>query len=984
MSVMRLFLLATGALLGLALHAQTPAPAPAAAPNRFRVRIEARDKAATYDVWLTHFGLAQPDGREVEVTGPDGNPVSHFVSSAGDERLRLLLDGAPGPGTYTVTFGTVETKLPPLPVDGLVRRGRPDWAPVGGYACVTYKATVSQNDLRPRLMNAEQVQRVFTEIGTAATAAQAALAGQAPAKTTPVPCVLRSLSPSSAATLPGDPGEMVPGPDGKPVRADNRFVHIVSGTVDLPEAGECSFAVERRDNGGGDLRVLVFDGDTARTAVKGWYSPSWGYTVSTATGTMSLRPGRHTFAFFTFMNAPEIRIRLGSPNAPLEPLDGRFAVFEQTAAATAGTLEATDGTLADAALGLAKLWLERGEFTRVRRFCQRGATLFPGQADALAKLAALSQAAHEAAGARFWTMEGKVPGRTGAVEGVRFGPPFKLETRFTPRSFHDLAGLSGALWLESGLVYGLPFAVLPDAWCITSGTCYEDGVLYVGMRQGRMLAVDYAGAKLKWSFPGEGPCTGSPLLYRGVLYYGALDRRLYALDASRGRMLWSFPTRGWLDGSPAAAGDTVFFGARDGTLYAVDAKLGVERWHAALDGPILGTPACSDGRVFIGTQAGTFYALAAADGKTVWSAKAAGAIEGGACVAAGRVCFGDRGGRVHCLDAVSGKPAWPQPCQVGGPVTAAPIFVGDAFYGGTADGAAYWGIDAADGTLGWSQPVFDAGDVHRPALFADGHLVFLSRPQAEAQRPGPAVGAVFVSADPPAQPCPRAAGPVQVDGVINDDAWRECPVLPAFRKSNGMSAGEVVLAKVAWDDTALYIALVCRTANVVVGTSGHDAAAVDGNAVRILLDPRGTGLAVADFTVTAAGVRSDRLLTGVNRDATDATLSAELKAARLEQTGNAWEPEWKAAVSVQGLPRQPGVPVTGWTAEIAIPFAALPAGLTSPPRPGQTWRLNLVVTEPATATTPARALYLAPNDDPVGPGARWLPLGFAKEPPAKK
>ena len=104
---------------------------------------------------------------------------------------------------------------------------------------------------------------------------------------------------------------------------------------------------------------------------------------------------------------------------------------------------------------------------------------------------------------------------------------------------------------------------------------------------------------------------------------------------------------------------------------------------------------------------------------------------------------------------------------------------------------------------------------------------------------------------------------------------------------------------------------------------------------------------------------------------------------QLGKTGSEWEPAWKAAVSVQGSARRPDEPAadedTGWTAEVAIPIASLPKPLFQPPAGGVTWRFNIVLTNCGNGPAPApekRIWYLVPNADPIGIGARRMPLAF--------
>ncbi len=946
--------------------------APPEEPGRFRLPLAATAPAATYDVTFSHYGLAAADGRDIRVVDAGGKPVSHVVSFANGQQARILFDGSAGPGVFTLTFGTLRVDMPPVPPDGLVLFGRVDWRPEGGFSCTTYKSVKPRAELKPRLMTGGQVLETVDAIRAEAEARQAELdRADEKARKAAVPWVLHTRFVNSQGLLPVDPGEELPGPNAKPVKHVDRFVHVFRAEIELPEAQEVLFVVDQGDSDSPDLKLLVVDGDRKETVVNGWYRESYGLRVTTGTGSRRLTAGPHVLELYTFLSVPDLKMRLGSPNAPLEAIDGRYARFAHSARLSPGALQARDGSLADACWSLLDAWLGSGQYTRVRLFARDGAALIAVDAAAPARLQAMAADALDAINSRLWIMESKTAARTGVAAAPGFQPPLRLAAAGTTDAYHDFAGLSSAVWTESGLIYGLPFPVFEEGWGVTSGTCFQDGVIYAGLRNGRMVAADYASTKLKWFFPGEGSCRGTPLLYRGVLYYGTLDRRLYALDADRGRMLWNFPTRGWIEGSPAAAAGTVYFGSADGFLYAVDAGLGVERWKVDLGGRIAATPACADNRVFVGTLAGTFSAVQADSGARLWTFKAEGPIEGGACVDAGAVSFGDHAGRVYRLNAADGAPLWPQPCRVPGPVTAAPILAGSVLYGGTANGAAYWGIDAAEGFLGWTQPVAGGGDVHRPALFADGHLVFTSRLRKQGHSAMRGAVATFVSAEPAAQTVFMTDGPLRIDGRLAEQAWQKAAPLSVFFKSNGMGVSNAVDACLLWATNALYVGLTIRDPDLVRGE----------DAVTLLLDARRDGLAVARFRVPLSDTPTATLLAATCSDPANLELKQQAAALKLDELTAAFAPVWQSATTTNGTIRAAADAAadvdTGWTAELAIPFASLPADVFPPPANGHTWHINLLVDSRGNGAAPApelRRLCLTPTADAEGTGARWTPL----------
>jgi len=961
----------------------------------FRMHVTPAEQAPDCELWLDHHGLALPDARDVRVFTAGTAPVSHFVSYADESRARIVFDGSAGVQPYSIYFGNLESDLPAVPANGIVAAGRPDWTPAGGFTSTVLKASQPIQALAPKMMTPQEVVAVYNkaraeaEAGQKAQDAEIEQENQLPAdqKKPPrqrVPFIIRSIHPHANPAFPRDPGENVPGKDGKPVRVDNRFIYLMQCVIKLEQPADCYFVVGEGDGHTGTLKTLVADGNLDNAAVAGWYRQSYGYGVFVGTGTAKLAAGRHVLDLYTTCVNPNIRIRAGGADAPLELMDGRLAYFDNAAAVKPGELEVPAGTVAEAWLRTIEHWEKQGRFTVARTLSRAGTGRFRDQA---ASFADAAERVLQAANRKNWPTEGKYPSRTGFVPDARFGPPFRMAFANPSTSFHDRVGVGSLVWSESGLICGLPFQMFPAAWGLTSGTCVQDGILYAGLKTGQMLAVDAVKGSLVWSFPGEGPCYGTPLLYRDVLYYGSLDRRLYAIDVRRGRMLWNFPAHGWIEGSPAAEAGTVFVGARSGDFYAVDARLGVQRWQAKLDGRIIGTPACSAGRVFIGTQAGMFYALDAASGKTAWSFKASGSIDGGSCVGYDRVFFGDRSGQVYALNVADGKLAWPQPVGVSGPVAASPILVDRVIYGGTADGSTFWGIDIDDAVVGWSEPVPNEGAVCRPPLFAGDQLVFASRGWQRGL-------AGFVMAAPQQHACYTAKGAFQIDGDLSEPEWKQAPRLPVFLKHNGMQVGDPVDARLMWDGARLLFGITVTDANLQAAAANRDDDMARDDSITIAIDPNRGGLAVPVLRVSARGVQADSIVTGLGRDAADPKFQEDLADLKLDQTGPAWNPEWQAAVRLQGSLNNPGDQDTAWTAEIAIPFESLPPGLfNQKPGPGTTWQANVIVHSIGNGPAPApehRTWCVSTVLDPgsLGVPSRWMPFRldaktvdeFAKQP----
>jgi len=701
-------------VVALPAHAQTQ-PAAWMEGWRFRATVTIDQPAASGDVTIVHDGLAQPDGRDVRVIGPDGTLASLFIGFADAQRTRVVFDAAAGAGAYQVYLGNNATDLP-APPEGVWALGNPAWQPTGGYTCVSFDPQVTFD--RANLTTIDAVLGMF-EGGL--KAAQAAIATEAAAQPDPTKrkqLIIETRVKSTAGNL------FVPG-------VQNGWLHRVTLRFKVDQPG--SYTIIMGDGRESDqLGVVLLDGDKNKAVVSGWYAANaiFGQVYGTI-GTAELPAGAHTFDVYTIRRAPDVRIGPASGERPAAYLSGIDAHFDAAQRFSVDQFESTGGTPASAYLAAMKDNVTAGRFAAARRLARLASERFAGD-PLLAEFSSSSELAEVESYERNWLTEGKNPGRTGYVAQPDFAPPLVLASSAQEVPAYDTRHESAAVWVEGRLIYGLPSELPGLPWGVTSGVSVGDNMLYVGTKDGQMHAVSLVSGSRVWSFPGGGSCPGTPLVYRGKLFYGSLDRRLYAIDLRDGRMAWNYPPRGWIQGSPAAADGRVFFGSRDGFAYAIDAELGVERWKLDLGAPLMSTPAVLDGRVYIGTTAGRFVCIDASNGTILWSFDAGAAIQGGSTVGAGRVAFGDASGKIHSLDTQTGKPLWPAR-DVGGPVVASPIAVGSTLWGGTQNGLLF-GINASTGEVLWQEKAPDGGAITRPPLFCDGALVFTTS-RREAPQP---------------------------------------------------------------------------------------------------------------------------------------------------------------------------------------------------------------------------------------------------------
>ena len=324
----------------------------------------------------------------------------------------------------------------------------------------------------------------------------------------------------------------------------------------------------------------------------------------------------------------------------------------------------------------------------------------------------------------------------------------------------------------TGVAPSAPPSDLKLLWTYDTGDTIESsaaiaaGVVYVGVGNGDLIAVDLDSGALRWthstqSYIGE----SSPAVGGGVVYIGDLEGTLHAVGASDGKPLWTFRTEGEIKSSPILVPlqgeDLVLIGSYDTHLYALEARTGKLRWKFQTDGPVHTSPAVHDGLALIAGCDGMFRAIRVADGTQAY------AIDAGAYTAASPVIDGDRayfgtfdfevlaadlkeqqivwrysdpggqfpfysspalsGGRVviggrdklvHAVDTATGEPAWTFATRAR--VDSSPAVAGGRVYIGSADNRFYV-LDLASGSKLWE---FDTGaSVMTSPAIAAGRIV---------------------------------------------------------------------------------------------------------------------------------------------------------------------------------------------------------------------------------------------------------------------
>jgi hypothetical protein len=172
---------------------------------------------------------------------------------------------------------------------------------------------------------------------------------------------------------------------------------------------------------------------------------------------------------------------------------------------------------------------------------------------------------------------------------------------------------------------------------------------------------------------------------------------------------------------------------------------------------------------------------------------------------------------------------------------------------------------------------------------------------------------------------PRLTGAITVDGDLSDPAWQAVPWTPDLRRSLSTAAPrQRTRAKLAWDDAALHVAFEVEDDEIRTPYTADDQPLYESEVVEVFLDANDDGATYDEIELSPA----DKLF--------DARFAARRKGMDL-----AWASGTRHAVRLDGTLNAPADRDRGWTAELAIPYAALSAVPQAPPRPGDRWRFNL-------------------------------------------
>ena len=180
--------------------------------------------------------------------------------------------------------------------------------------------------------------------------------------------------------------------------------------------------------------------------------------------------------------------------------------------------------------------------------------------------------------------------------------------------------------------------------------------------------------------------------------------------------------------------------------------------------------------------------------------------------------------------------------------------------------------------------------------------------------------------------CYRTDQPMTIDGNLDESSWQKTPWTAEFVDIEGDLKPAPSLktrAKLLWDSSFLYIGAELQEPEVWASLTRRDAVIYHDNDFEVFIDPDMDTHEYYELELNAFNTVWDLLLLKPYRDGGPAV--------------NAWDIQGlKTAVAVHRTSNRPGDVDSGWSVEIAFPWAVLAecAHRSTPPGNGDQWKIN--------------------------------------------
>lgn len=291
------------------------------------------------------------------------------------------------------------------------------------------------------------------------------------------------------------------------------------------------------------------------------------------------------------------------------------------------------------------------------------------------------------------------------------------------------------------LVEFTPEVSVEEVWSVRTGDglgksrpnlqpLYDNGLIWVGDRKGRIVAVDSESGRIEREFETGLALSGGPNVIDGRLLVGTFDGEIVMLDAENGRELWRNRMSSEILAYPELHDGVVIVRSIDGRIFGFDESDGSRIWAYDRSVPLLSlrgnsNPLVRAGRVYIGYDDGMVAALKVEDGTVEWEQRVSepegrtelerlADIDGPMVIVGGDLYVATYHGRVAGMAIESGRLLWVRDIAsyTGLSLRRTQLATSDA-------SDTVWLIDRRNGATEWKDESLTRREVTRPVFFRD-------------------------------------------------------------------------------------------------------------------------------------------------------------------------------------------------------------------------------------------------------------------------
>jgi len=270
-----------------------------------------------------------------------------------------------------------------------------------------------------------------------------------------------------------------------------------------------------------------------------------------------------------------------------------------------------------------------------------------------------------------------------------------------------------------------------------AGTAFRDGIIYVGTRDGRVVAINSSTQSQQWDYAVNSAIYTTPIVDSDLVYVGTYSGKVLALNTLARSQNLTFPQQRYgewewdcpIDNAKSNAivadllvsNDTIYASSSNGRVYSLDKEFGDQNWASKMlderQQKLWTSPVIHGNALYVSTLDGHIYALSVETGVSLnWSFESVAGFASSPVIYEDAIYVGSFARRLYAIEIGSNVSMWtfPQEKPAGNWFWASPMVNEGIVYAGCLDGK-FYAIEAKTGEKLWE---FDAGSpiVSSPVL----------------------------------------------------------------------------------------------------------------------------------------------------------------------------------------------------------------------------------------------------------------------------